>query len=123
MRPCNCGSKLQASDCCEPLLNGSRNPATAEALMRSRYSAFTEQKAGYLLATWHPETRPASLDFENCRWLGLKVLTTKLGTDLDDEGWVSFVARYKVAGKAFRIEENSYFTRINKRWFYVNGGD
>jgi SEC-C motif domain protein len=91
--------------------------------MRSRYSAYTEQNADYLLATWHPDTRPASLNFESCRWLGLKVRGTKLGTDHDIEGWVSFVARYKVAGKAFRIEENSYFTRINKRWFYVNGGD
>jgi len=99
-----------------------RTPATAEALMRSRYSAYVTQNTEYLLATWHPDTRPSSLDSENCRWLGLKVLSTKLGTDHDNEGWVSFIARYKIAGKAFRIEENSYFIRINSRWFYVDGG-
>ena len=46
----------------------------AESLMRSRYTAFVQQRADYLLATWHASTRPAELDFEpGLKWLGLDV--------------------------------------------------
>jgi uncharacterized protein YchJ len=34
-------------------------PKTAEALMRSRFAAVRDADAEWLLASWHPSTRPA----------------------------------------------------------------
>ncbi len=88
--------------------------------MRSRYSAYVLKLSDYLLATWHPSTRPASLDFEpGQRWLGLQVLA---GHHPDDgHATVAFVARSKLAGRAQRLAETSRFVREGGRWFYVDG--
>jgi len=97
-------------------------PSTALALMRSRYVAYVIQATDYLLATWHPNTRPASLGLDvNQRWLGLKIGAVELGEPSHYTGSVDFVARYKIAGKAFRSHELSHFKRVGKRWYYVDG--
>lgn len=93
--------------------------------MRSRYSAFVLERADYLLATWHASTRPAALDFEpGARWLGLEVLSHAPGPTTD-MATVRFVARYRVAGRAVRLDETSRFVRETAqnvpRWFYVDG--
>ena len=88
--------------------------------MRSRYSAFVLERAGYLLATWHASTRPATLSFEPyARWLGLEV-RAHVRTGPDDAE-VEFVARMRVAGKAVRLHERSRFVLEAGRWFYVDG--
>jgi len=88
----------------------------AESLMRSRYSAYVLGLQDYLLATWHPDTRPASLepDEPGLRWLGLEVRRhLVLG-----EGR-AMVARCKLGGRAQRLEENSLFeTDAQGRWLY-----
>ena len=120
-RPCPCGSSVAFEACCGPLLRGERLPASAEALMRSRYTAYVLADDSYLLATWHPHPRPASLGLDEPQphWLGLRV---KSSQDLDDNhARVQFVARYKIGGRAFRLEEMSRFERVAGRWFYVDG--
>jgi SEC-C motif-containing protein len=88
--------------------------------MRSRYSAFVLERASYLLATWHPGTRPTSLDFDpSARWLGLEV-RAHVSTE-PDAAKVEFVARMRVAGKAVRLHERSRFVHEGGRWFYVDG--
>ena len=88
--------------------------------MRSRYSAFVLERAGYLLATWHASTRPATLSFEpDARWLGLEV-HAHVSTGPDDAE-VEFVARMRLAGKAVRLHERSRFVLEAGRWFYVDG--
>jgi len=87
--------------------------------MRSRYSAFVKELPDYLLETWAEETRPSDLTLSPTKWLGLKIKSCRLGRDTDNEGWVEFVARYKEAGKAERIEELSYFKKVDGRWLYV----
>ena len=90
--------------------------------MRSRYSAFATGQADYLLATWHPTTRPTKLTLEpGISWLGLKILSTEAGGVTDHEGWVAFVARSKFQGRAQRLQERSRFLREHGRWFYVDG--
>jgi SEC-C motif-containing protein len=117
--PCPCGSSLSYEKCCEPVHNDQLNAHTAEQLMRSRYSAFVFENADYLLQSWHPETRPESLDFDSeSKWLGLKVKETKAGQESDDQGQVSFIARYKIAGKAHRIIELSQFLKVDGKWYY-----
>lgn len=94
---------------------------TAEALMRSRYSAFVQGHFGYLLATWHPSTRPAHLEADppGLRWLGLDVRRHEQQDE--DHAQVEFVARSKWGGRARRLHENSHFVRENGQWFYLRG--
>ena len=120
---CPCGSGAAYADCCGAWHTGARHlqAPSAEALMRSRYSAFVLGLGGYLLATWHPSKRPAELDPEppGLKWLGLDVRRA-LAQDAD-HATVEFVARNKVAGRAFRLHETSRFVREDGRWYYVDG--
>jgi SEC-C motif-containing protein len=90
--------------------------------MRSRYSAYVLGLEDYLLATWHPATRPAALELDATprpQWMGLAV---KSHTPLDENhATVEFVARYKLNGRAFRLHETSRFERVDRRWLYVDG--
>ncbi|MBB5159263.1 YchJ family protein [Saccharopolyspora phatthalungensis] len=101
---------------------GKRQAATAEQLMRSRYSAFAVGDAAYLLKTWHPATRPTELRLvPEQSWVRLDVLDRTGGGPFDSEGTVRFRAHYRLHGKAGTITEHSRFTRTNKTWFYVDG--
>jgi SEC-C motif-containing protein len=119
---CPCGSNKRFADCCARYVEGNEPAPTAEALMRSRYTAYTLLREDYLLATWHPSTRPASLGLAEdvpTKWLGLEV---KCHEQQDtDHAIVEFVARYKVSGRAQRLHEVSRFVREEGRWFYVDG--
>lgn len=116
---CPCGSNSSYDQCCGRFIESGEWPETCEQLMRSRYTAFVLENARYLSETWAPEFRPEQLDFEpGCKWLGLKILSTKEGQKTDTHGVVTFVARYKIAGKATRLEEVSQFRRVEGRWLY-----
>ena len=113
------GKPMALHDCCGPLHAGSPAP-TAERLMRSRYSAFVLGLESYLLSTWYPSQRPASLTLEaGAKWLGLEIKDHKsTGTHTAE---VEFVARYRVAGQAVRQHERSRFVREGEYWFYMDG--
>lgn len=118
--PCPCGVEAYAS-CCQPYHRGMSAP-TAEVLMRSRYSAYVLGLEDYLLLTWHPDTRPATLgltDDAPTRWLGLQV--KRAVTTSENSAIVEFVARYKINGKAERLHEISRFTRLDGQWLYLDG--
>ncbi|MGD9786609.1 MAG: YchJ family protein [Sulfuricellaceae bacterium] len=118
--PCPCGSGKAFEACCGPYLAGAPAP-TPEALMRSRYTAYTLGDKDYLERTWHPSTRPADLELEkDVKWLGLKVVEAR-GGEQDETGTVRFVARFKVGGRGHRMEETSRFVREAGRWFYLDG--
>ena len=124
MRPrrCPCGTGLPYADCCGPLHDGTGTAGTAEQLMRSRYSAFAVGDPAYLLATWHPSTRPRSLDLDDdVRWTGLDVLGTTDGTLFSAEGTVEFRAHYVVAGTVGAQHERSRFRRDGRQWYYLDG--
>ncbi len=89
--------------------------------MRSRYSAFVRGDADYLLATWHPGTRPAAIEADppGLKWLGLDVRRHEVQDA--DHATVEFVARSKLGGRAHRLHETSRFVREDGRWFYVDG--
>lgn len=119
---CPCDGKRHYRDCCGRLHAG-EPAADAEALMRSRYSAFVLADEAYLLATWHATTRPAAVDFsdtQKTRWLGLVVKQhVVLSTT---RAQVEFVARYKIGGgSAVRLRELSEFVREDGRWYYLRG--
>ncbi|MFT4235658.1 MAG: YchJ family metal-binding protein [Microbacterium sp.] len=97
-------------------------PPTAEELMRSRFDAFTRADAEWLLATWHPSTRPADLDLsDNPRWRGLQIVDTVAGGADDDRGVVEFRATYLDDEGIGILHERSRFVREEGRWFYLDG--
>lgn len=114
------GRPLPFAQCCGRFLGRGEAAPDAESLMRSRYSAFVLQDADYLMATWHPDTRPPQIDFDpGTKWLGLQVRDHRaLG---ENRAEVEFVARYRVSGRAARLHERSRFEREAGRWFYIDG--
>ncbi|MBV8049177.1 MAG: YchJ family protein [Paludibacterium sp.] len=123
---CPCGLATAYADCCGRYIDHPETPApTAEALMRSRYVAYTRQAVDYLLATWHADSRPDRLDLSDespaLKWIGLDVLRTAGGEPGDLEGVVEFVARYKLGGRAARLHEVSRFVSVDGRWYYRDG--
>ena len=72
----------------------------------------------YLLATWHPSTAPGELELSPVNWIGLEVLHAEA---TGDAGVVEFVARCRVNGRAQRMHEVSRFTRLDARWYYIDG--
>ena len=115
--PCDSGNTYQ--NCCESVHLG-KLANTAETLMRSRYTAYVLGLEDYLLATWHPETRPKLLNLtqdHQIKWLGLQV---KQSQQLSEHRTiVEFIARYKIGGnKAERLHEISEFVYTD-RWYYL----
>ncbi|BCT74702.1 UPF0225 protein [Sinomonas cyclohexanicum] len=129
---CPCGTGDTYAACCgryhAGLATGTGAP-TAEALMRSRYSAFAAGDAAaadYLLATWHPSTRPATLELDDSmQWRRLDVVRTTAGGPFDADGTVDFAAHYtdraQHKGQRGVLREHSRFVREDGRWFYVDG--
>ena len=117
---CPCRSGVSYAECCRPFHNGSALPPTAVRLMRSRYAAFALRNKDYLLATWHPSTRPRSLDLDPApRWTDLQIVSTSGGGLLENRGTVEFRATYRVGRHIGEQHENSRFVRSDGSWFYV----
>lgn len=121
--PCGALHTLPCADCCGRFHAGPLHllAPTAEALMRSRYSAYVLDLTDYLRDTWHPSTRPAVIEANppGLKWLGLEVLRHSVQDT--DHASVEFVARSKLAGRAQRLHETSRFVREDGRWYYVGG--
>ncbi|MEE2959899.1 MAG: YchJ family metal-binding protein [Myxococcota bacterium] len=121
-KPCPCGRKKTFKICCKPYLNGEVVAPTAEALMRSRYSAFVAKASEYLLNTWHPDTRPPGIAPETgVRWTKLEVLEISEGLASDTKGTVEFRSHYKKSGIAHCHHEKGHFVKIEGQWHYLHG--
>jgi SEC-C motif-containing protein len=122
-QPCPCGAGLAYETCCGRWHRGSLHlqAPTADALMRSRYSAYVLGLLDYVRDTWHPRTRPAQLESSpaGLKWLGLEVRRHVVRDDEHAE--VEFVARSRLHGRAQRLHELSRFVREEGRWLYVDG--
>lgn len=120
---CFCGTNSNYENCCEPFHKGLHSAPTAEALMRSRYTAYILQDSAYLLSTWYKSTRPKQLDFsqETLHWQKLEILHTKKGNIKDDKGRVEFNAFYIQDGQMQVMHEISRFKKVGGKWCYVDG--
>ncbi|MBK6999390.1 MAG: SEC-C domain-containing protein [Rhodoferax sp.] len=119
--PCPCGSEQPYTLCCERWHAGwsqQEYAPSAQALMRSRYSAYALGLIDYLLATWHPSTAPGELELPPVKWLSLDV---RQATESADAAVVEFVALYRVNGRAERMHEVSRFVRQDGCWYYIDG--
>jgi SEC-C motif-containing protein len=123
MANCDCGSNISFEECCNPILNGGLAP-TAEAMMRSRYSAFVHRKLDHLERTNAPEIAgdfnraEAERMAEECEWQGLKILNVK---EVGDAAQVEFVIKFKRDGQDMAQAELASFRRDNGHWLYESG--
>ncbi len=123
---CPCGSAVEYSLCCQPYLSGTQVAPDPSHLMRSRYTAFVLKQADYLINTWHPDCEAATFradiesGFAHTQWQGLTLFETAPGKN-ENEGYVSFVARFNEQNKSGAIIERSRFLKENGRWYYVDG--
>ena len=123
---CPCGKGPTLEECCGRYLNGESIPATAEALMRSRYTAVAKGRVDYLFETHHPETRSQFDERETAewvrttRWQRLDIVEAMHGRETDDEGRVEFVAHYVQHGEECVHHELSVFRKHEGRWYYYD---
>jgi SEC-C motif-containing protein len=126
MSQCLCGSSSSFDTCCGPYLNGASAP-TAEALMRSRYSAFVKGDLDYIEKTC---AGPARLTFDKAilsqtllltQWIDLLISDRTDGQVGDTTGYVTFTVRFRENGQLFSQTERSEFRRIGDEWRYWAG--
>ncbi|PIE25284.1 MAG: zinc chelation protein SecC [Neptuniibacter caesariensis] len=126
-KSCPCGSNKPFDYCCKPLVEGQKGAQTAEALMRSRYTAFALGAIDYLIDTTAAEKRNADdaevlADQVKCtNWVGLTILQTEAGTRADDIGMVEFEAKFETDDQSGTLYERSNFRKENGFWLYVDG--
>jgi len=127
MEECPCGSAIAYTDCCKPLIEGNRPAETAEALMRSRYTAHATKAFDYIFDTTHPDSRKeddrdsTAAWSKKLDWQRLEIRNVEKGGADDDHGSVEFVARYRKNGKAFDHHEIAEFVREEGRWYFKDG--
>ena len=125
---CPCNSNKPYSLCCGPYHKGKVQAPTAEALMRSRYSAYVTNNAQYVYRSWDKNTRPPLkvLRVDSSQeFIKLEIINTTAGGSEDETGTVEFIASYILKDSSkdreiYQHHENSYFVKQNNRWFYVN---
>lgn len=121
MSHCPCGSAKNVDDCCAPLIAGALAP-TAEALMRSRYTAFVLRQLDHVERTHAPEIREdfnraeAERVAEECEWKGLEVRRVHEVGDLAE---IDFAIRFRRDQKPMIQAERAHFRREDGQWLYV----
>jgi len=128
MTGCYCGQKDTYENCCLPIIKGDSTAATAEQLMRARYSAYVTGEIDFLHDSLHPAGRD-DFDYEatenwagSSEWLDLTILNTKSGGANDKVGQVEFVAAYKdKEGNEIKHSERSHFKKIGDVWYFCDG--
>jgi len=123
---CPCGSGARYRVCCGPRHDGTKPAETAEALMRSRYSAFVLGEGEYLVETRAAPPRIGEAEElgqwgRSVTWLGLTVTQTEEGGVNDERGRVSFEARFLEDGEVVTLAESSRFLRDTGKWRYLDG--
>jgi SEC-C motif-containing protein len=123
---CPCGTQQQYQKCCGPYISGATSAPTAEALMRSRYTAYTMANIAYIEATMRGQ---AALNYDakaaedwakTAKWKHLKVLRTFPHETDPTKAYVEFVATFAISGKLQRLAETSEFQQIESKWFYTS---
>ncbi len=126
MQSCPCQSEKPYESCCQPLHKGEL-ALTAEALMRSRYSAFAKGEIAYILQSVHPDKREEHDEksirswSESSQWQGLEILETRDGLADDETGSVEFVAKFSQKGRPNRHHELAHFKKHEGQWFFHDG--
>lgn len=124
---CPCGSTADYSTCCGPVIAGTSRAATAEQLMRSRYSAYVKKEISYILTSLHPDHRSdydeksSRAWAESAQWHGIRILNTVKGGPGDTEGQVEFTVSYTERGLKQEHHELSSFKKEKETWYFTTG--
>ncbi|MEJ2038885.1 MAG: YchJ family protein [Desulfosarcinaceae bacterium] len=127
MEACPCGSGRDFAECCQPFIQGQTNPETAEALMRSRYSAHVKSEVDYIYETTHPahkkncDTKSVAAWCRKAQWQSLEIVQTTGGGPQDASGTVEFIVRYREKEKPVKHHEIAEFERHEDRWYFKDG--
>lgn len=127
MEKCPCGSNLNYEECCGAYISGIKTAPTAEALMRSRYTAYVKGEIDYIYNTTNPDKR-SDFDREgtvnwskNSEWLGLEIVETSAGQAEDEKGQVEFIASFSYNGQEQKHHELAEFSKVSGQWFFDDG--
>jgi SEC-C motif-containing protein len=124
---CHCGLTRTYNDCCGRFINGTATPQTAEELMRSRYSAYIVEDAGYLIDSTAPAKRRDTdhediiQTFEECQWLKLEVRKIEKGQHGNKHGQIEFMAYFEGDGQLQEHHEIADFVCLKNKWYYFDG--
>ncbi|KTD07039.1 YchJ family protein [Legionella jamestowniensis] len=127
MNPCPCGSTKDYLLCCGRYINGAATPTTPEALMRSRYTAYSQANIDYIQKTMlgGPLAGFDAVDAKNwaarITWLGLKIIKAYQDESNPNKGYVEFIARFRENNQPQVLHELSQFESVNGLWFYTAG--
>jgi len=129
MSICPCGSGRDFDECCGPIIAGTAPAATAEALMRARYSAHVVKNFDFIDNSMLPELRDEADHDEMTKWSeevtwdGLDILETQKGASEDETGDVTFMAKYTVRNIPQMLHERAHFKKVDGVWLYADGED
>lgn len=122
---CPCDSQKSYLSCCEPFITGKQSPEQPEALMRSRYTAYTMSNIDYIKATMRGnalvgfQETDAKRWAKRVRWIKLSVL--KSAIENASTGYVEFEASFVDGSRLKSIHEKSEFIHEDGRWYYIGG--
>jgi SEC-C motif domain protein len=124
---CPCGSQREFASCCRPIIAGEAAAATAAALMRARYTAYTQVEIEFLHDSLHPDHR-GEHDAESVRawaaeseWHGLEIIATADGGPDDETGEVEFACEFTRDEQRQRHHERARFAKVDGCWYFVDG--
>lgn len=116
---CPCNPTKEYKDCCQKVHQNIASASSAEALMRSRYSAFVLANIAFLQKSHHSSTRPSKQEKRalekwstSVNWIKLEILNTT-------EDTVEFKAFFMENGIVAIIHENSLFCKEDNHWVYL----
>jgi len=124
---CPCGSGNDYTACCEPVITGRKKAETAEQLMRARYSAHEKVEIDFLYESTHPDHRKGydhkttRTWAEDSEWHGLEILETVQGGPKDEEGEVTFIARFRDKSGVRSHHERGQFKKRKGNWLFTEG--
>lgn len=127
MSQCPCGSNLNYSDCCGLYITAQAIPQTPEALMRSRYTAYSMANIAYIKKTMIGKPlvgfneEKAEIWAKEIHWIGLKIVQSYIDDSNEHSGFVEFIATYLDEQTLKTLHEISQFELINGHWFYMDG--
>lgn len=127
MDVCPCGSGMPYAQCCGVYIDEGVPAPTAEALMRSRYTAHALCKIPYVVETVLPSQRGRHKEArirkwsQTTKWLELKVEKTEKGGPADETGVVVFTAYYDDNGRRAEHHEEAAFKKVEGRWYFDDG--
>ena len=122
---CPCQSGKSYTDCCQPFHLHQMIPDSAEKLMRSRYTAYTQVNIPYIVETTVPAQQPLldqqamQLWGDETDWAGLKIISHQPFVS-KIHSWVEFKAFFNTENGIDAHHERSLFVLISGRWYFVD---